>query len=321
MKGIIVGIDSFNNQRNFRMVGFTFDNGKWDFNRQVVAEEQLVALITSGRLQVNNAVVEKGKIKGSTGSLDRFNSAKGRPVVILSILMANGETVVGYKIADYDGNVKNIKATDMLMMCKIETDRGNVPIQNGMFVPDIGKNGAIRCYPNGDYTKEIVQINKPATAVKANPVTKNKVTGATGNPVMNDFTPEQIQQIMMAKNSGVNYKLLRNEKFTPEQMKVLRETMEDGLNAKLFADPAFSADAMRMYRADMRYKVNIRYYLNPAYSVEQLSELSIGYLGGVDISQYSDPKLTPEEMAERRVRLESKIWKGHAVKEDKSWKN
>ena len=42
---------------------------------------------------------------------------------------------------------------------------------------------------------------------------------------------------------------------------------------------------------------------------------------GLDVSSYADPKLSAEEMAERRMRLESGIWKTHKVEEDASWRD
>ena len=319
MQGLIIGTDGEGKLKQFRMLVFTHQGNEWKFTKQVANEKQLTEAISTNRVQVLNAKVEKGAIKGKTGDLSRFEGKVNKPLVIISELVAEGQDVIGYKISNHEGNVKNITTKELIGYCNRMTKNGGIPIQNGMYVPDKdGQKAHIRCYPNGDYIKETIERNK---SKNAQPATVNSTENAKSISKLEElFNKEQINELKVGKQAGVDIKIYGNNKLSAEQMKVIREGLQEGLNTKLFADPAYPVASMRMLRADLKYGVDVSYYLNPKYTPEQLSELSLGFISGVDVSKYADPKISAEEMTEIRMRLENNIWKEHSVAKDESWK-
>lgn len=319
MNGIIVGIDSANKSKVYRMVMFEKTNGNWQFGKQMVPEIQLVDLMAKKKVRCLNATVANNKIKGTTGDLARFDNKVNNPLVIISELVTSDGVGIGYKVVNNEGVVKNTPSKEVLAYCARTTANGGIPIQNGMYVAETGGQKAhIRCYPGGEYIKEVIERNKSKNA-KASVVDTTKNEKAL-TKIEELFNSKQVEQLKLGKQNGVNIKIYGNNKFSAEQMEVLRKTLEDGSKAELIADPEYSVSAMKILRADMKYGVDISYYANPGYSAEQLSELSSGYLDGVDISKYADVKINPVEMAEIRLRLVNNIFKELQVNKDDSWK-
>ena len=318
MNGLIVGVDKVNNGKAYRVVLFSYNNKQWEFQRQQLNTDSLKALIAGGKVRMLNVKLDGNKLKGLTGSLGRFENGINNPLVIVSELVADGRGVIGYKVANYDGTVKNVTVEDLIQHSMKTNQLGGIPIQNGQFVVETGGQRAhIRCYPGGDYIKEVIERKK---SVNAKPATLDTDKNTKSLSKLEElFTPEQINELKIGKQKGVNIKVYGNNKLSAEQMRVVREGLQDGLDAKIYADPEYSVDAMRLLRADMKYGVDVSYYLNPKYSAEQLSELAEGFITGVDVSIYADPKNTPDEMAEIRMRLENNIWREHTVSADKSW--
>lgn len=322
MVGVLVGIDKLNNQSLYRVILYRHKEltNEWQFKKEIFSEENLYRAMTNG-LMLRNATVRDGKVIARTGSFDRFGSGNGfKPYIIISVIIGNDITV-GYKIADYDFNVKNIKLEQMLDFCYLAYKRDLIPLQNAMYVNDVGKAGIIRCYPDGEFVKETISIKKKAD--KSVEKVDDKIRGKPEKSSINTssidaslFTELQLRELAQAMTDiGDKCKILYDPKLSPEKMKLLREAMKSGLSVNGLVDPRIDIATLRMYLADLSYGVDISKYLDYRYSIEQINELSIGYLDGLDISQYSDYKLTAEEMAERRIRLESKIWMAHEVKD------
>ena len=110
--GTVVGIDIKNNEKVYRVLVSMYEpkeNGQidWKFNGTMMTENQVIKSLSMGKAWYN-IKLENGKIKGSSGSLDRFNDVQHRPYVILSKIVSSNGDLLGYKIANYDCGVKNI---------------------------------------------------------------------------------------------------------------------------------------------------------------------------------------------------------------------
>ncbi|MEM4385784.1 MAG: hypothetical protein QXD03_04480 [Candidatus Anstonellales archaeon] len=321
MRGIIVGIDKNGSKDFYRVI--IFEQGKgindWKFIKQMISGEDLVRHITGGKLTLMNGTVEGGKVVGNTGGFSRFNNGVNRPLVVISEILVEGTNEVkGYKVASYDGVVKNIMLKDLIAYCRDIVSKGGVPLQNAQYVSATeGQRDFIRSYPGAEFIKEYIPLRKNPHAEAA---IDKKVDNKSNTTNLEDiFTPEQLEQLKLGKKNGVDIKVYANPKFTPEQMKFIRECLEEGINAKLFADPAYSIEVMMFLRGELKYGYDIRPYLNPKYTLEQLMEISIGIIAGVDISKFADPKLTPKEMFEIRIKLEKEMWKEHPVDTHDNW--
>ena len=319
MKSIIAGIDMSDDDPLYRVVLFNHEGQDWKFTWQILNKQELMHFLSNNAIECLNAEVVNGKIRGKTGDLNRFINPVNRPLVILSEISANGEDTLGYKIINYEGNVKNVIIKELLAYCARSTRLGGIPIQNAQYVPATNDQKAhIRNYPGNSFIKEII-VRKRSQQAQPAQVAKSENKKALSK-LEELFTPEQINELKLGKQNGVDIRIYGNNKLSADQMNAIRNGLQEGLNAGLYADPRYSVESMRYLRADLRYGIDISYFMNPKYSLEQLSELDSGFLSGVDISKYADPSNTPEQMAEIRMRLEHNIWKEHTTNDEESWK-
>ena len=294
------------------LLGYTLKEGKIKTIVAKRTEEDAVRWVIENNVEVINGLptVRNGKpeMKRLSGDLKRFDQGDFKPLVVLSELVTSDGRVVGYRTANNIGEVYSIKLIDMIRFCKGAVRAGRIPLQNGMFIDfNDQKREHIKGYPECPFEKEVLRVRK-----KVQPeIEKVKAVATKKTPferLSEVFTAEQLEQLKLGKEHGVNIKVYGHPAFSAIQMRVLRETLEAGLNAKLFAHPDFSVNHMKTFKADLKYGEDIRPYLNPKLSPGQISEIQAGIASGVDISTYADPDIPDTEMAEIRLRLEKNIW-------------
>lgn len=321
--GAVVGIDKVNNNTVYRVliisaVSKAKNQYDWKFECKMMNEQQVLATITSGAKWLN-IKVESGKIKGSTGALQRFEDKEHKPYVIISQIVSDDNKLLGYKVANYDGNVKNVAIKEMIAYGNRISKAGKVPVQNAIFVPqESDKKAHYKAYPNTKFIVEVINTNKNKYTEKRRVNTSESEKNLSKLDEI--YTKEQIIQLKTGKKNGVDIRIFANPALSAKQMEVLRGALEQGLNVRPIAFPDFSVDAMKYYILDIKNGLDIRQYINPKYNVGQLSELSLASELGLDLNKMANPKLSAEEMAEIRERLENKIWRDELVKKDGSWK-
>ncbi len=305
--------------RVFRLIAAAKNNKRvYEYRRLQRTEQELIADISDSKYQLINGAISNGKIKGATGSLDRFNNGVNKPLVILLEIVDHRSETLGYSVADCNGNVVTISLRDILKHCREIHGKGGIPVQNGMYVPSAeGQREFIRSYPNGVYKKEF-RARKTSKFSKVAKVDKVKADRDVSK-LEEIFTKEQIAELMLGKQNGIDIRLIGNKDLSPQQMRIIRQCEEKGLPGRLFADPAYSIELMEFYQVELLNGANIRAILNPRYTVAQAMEISVAYEQGLDTSEMDDPDLSHEEMAERRVRLANGMWKQHTVNTDESW--
>lgn len=340
MVGLIVGIEKANAQMPenvYRVLFFRCSNNpydrQWQFTKHRLTEKQLADMIKSKTARILNATVVKDRIKGTTGSLTRFGP---NTLVVISQIVLEGHGVIGYKVVDFNGNIKNVKLKDLLAYCNEVVKKGGIPLQNAVYVPATeNTRDHIRSFENGDFIVELIKMRK--VNVPNVGKVEEKAAGKEGEVkeagkkedglnrkdkvkmLEEMYTKEQLKELQLGKEHGVNIKVYSNPRFTPEQMRILREALEEGLPAKIIANPDYDSLAMRYLRADMRNGIDVRNYASPVFDAYQLHQLSLGYTAGVDITKYANPALSAMEMADIREHLESGIWKEFEVTADGSW--
>lgn len=290
---------------------------KWNFTAKKLTSEQIVSSAGKG-LQWLNIKVVNNVVKGSTGDLSRFNNGKNRPYVIISKVESMSGKLLGYKVADYNGNVQNISLKDMVNFGKKATACGGIPVQNAKFM---ATDGYYCAYPGASFIEEVhVTNNKPQDAANR----KIDITANTkaANKMADTFTKEQIKQLKLGKEAGVHYKIYANPDLSAKQMEMLRKALENGAGPmiKMIAFPEYDEKVMGRYAADIVMKRDIRPYLNPRYSVDQVNCLSTAYLLGIDIGNLTDPNLTPEQMEIEKGKLLNQLWGFEKVNRHESWK-
>lgn len=305
MTGIVVGIDESQAGKNYRIVLYNRSGDNCQYQTQMLNEAQLIQGLSRGQIVLDNVEFANGKIKGKTGELSRFKAKGFHPIVILTEIVAEDNTI-GYRVASYDGKVKAVRLKDILAYCE-RVNANGAPIQNAMYVPEHGSNKAhIRAYPYQQIYKEVIQRNKSAIAQPAKVDTKTNKSKISKLEEL--FNPEQIKQLRYGKSHGVDIKIYGDPKLSAKQMEQIRIALEKGVNARLFADPAYKVDSMKALRIQMQYGVDISYFMNPEFNAEQIFELGSAYLSGVDVAQLADPKMSAKDMSKKRIYLESKLW-------------
>lgn len=317
--GTVVGIDKQGNDNTYRVIiangsSKAKDQYTWKFDCVMWNEQQVKASLAKGNKWLN-IKLEDGKIKGSTGALNRFET---KPFVILTQLSSQDGKLLGYKVANYDGGVKNITIKEMLAFGNRMTKQNRVPVQNAIFVKAEGdKKEHFKSYPNAPFLNEVLITNKNKySEVKKSPVRENQKTLKRLDEI---YTKPQLIQLKLGKEHGVDIRVFANPALSAEKMKILREGLEQKINVRPIAFNEYTEKAMLFYIDCLEEGLNIRNFLNPKYTLCQLCELSLAEEMGLDISKMSNPKLSASEMAEIRERLENNIWKDELVKKDGSW--
>jgi len=301
--------------RLFRLVAANRkQGGEYEFKRAQKTEKDLMADLSIGKYKIINADLDGDKIKGTAGDFSRFDNGVNKPLVILTEIVDHRGNTRGYRVSNFKGEVASMALKDVLNYCLKVHEKGGIPIQNGIYVPANGSQKAfIRSYPNAPFKKDIM-ARKNSQNVRPAKIDKVE-TEKNVNKLEELFNKEQIKELKLAKEHGVDVRIIGNNKLSAEQMRVIRECEEQGLPGRWFADPAYSLDTMLFLQVELMNGAEIRHLLNPKYSVGQMLELSVAYEQGLDTSEMDDPNLTVEEMAERRIRLASGLWRSHEVKE------
>lgn len=298
-----------------RMLGEVNDRGKKQYMRCQSKESDVVAKVKQGKYNLVNAVVVNNKLKGNTGTLERFNS-EPKPFVIVSQLVDDLDNVLGYKLADSQGRLSKKPLEHVMRLCHEKDVAGGIPLQNAQYVAKTkDKKGYIKAFPGGAFEKEVIRRTKNKFAQKA-----NKVQNSNKN-LEDIFTKDQLAELRQGQAEGMNIRRIANPKLSAKQMKLLRAIDKEGFNSQLLADPEYSIQSLAFYWSEIKDGMDIRNYMNPKYTPTQLVELSIGWSNGLDISKYADPKISPSEMQEVRLRLSNDMWKEITVIKDDSWKN
>lgn len=325
--GFIVGIDKMPTQnskvtvtRYRAIIACITEKGPkqydWKFELKAFDDESLKETFRHGAIWMN-IKMENGKICGKSGDLSRFTESTNKPYTILCQI-SDGERIIGYKVANYDGKVLNIDIKELLAYAKRITTVGGIPIQNAIFVPqEADKRAHIKSYPNCPFLEEIMirSKNNHTEVTRVNTANNKKSL----NRLDELFTPEQIAELREGKQNGVDIKIYANPALSAEQMRALRKGLQNKVNVRPLANPAFRPEVMRYYISDLRNGQQITKYLNPAYTVDQVAEVSLAYELGLDLAKMSDPSLSSTEMAEIRSRLMRNTWREYDTVQHKSW--
>lgn len=329
IKAVVVGIDKMGQEDVYRLLVCNYaanpsssvESYSWNFKCVMTNAEDLVKYIRKyGNDFILNIGFENNKITGKSAALTRFNSNKNHhPFLIISQIQNKANNnIIGYKIATYDGKVKNISLKEMIAYGNRATKQGLIPVQNAIFVPqENDKKAHFKSYPNMQFIVETYDSGK-------NKYTDNRRVQTKSNEkalvkASEIFTKEQMYQLGLGKKNGVDIRIYANPKLSAEQMEVLREGLQDKVNVKPFAFPEYTRDCMLSYICDLKNGLDIKKYLSPKYCLGQLFQLSLANEQGLNISKISNPSLTAEEMTEIRERLEANIWRDELVTKDGSW--
>ncbi len=98
-----------------------------------VSLSNIINVLSSGKAEVGNLTIHKGDLKGVGGSLDRYGIVGISQSCTILEQYKNGETVIGYKVADANGVIKKLDVEKALGVAEI------LGIANGKVVERDGK--------------------------------------------------------------------------------------------------------------------------------------------------------------------------------------
>lgn len=320
--GIVVGIDSDGYTKSYRVLIATIEQKAekqydWKFECRLINEADMIKALSPKTFGWLNVELLNGKVHGSSGDLKRFESTDVHPYVIISQLINSDNKIIGYKIANYDGGVKNIRAKELISFGLRCSKQGRIPVQNAIFTAgdQNGKAAHYKSYTHNPFFEELIITNKNNhTENRKVNVVKNE---KTLNKLDEIYTKEQINQLRLGKQNGVQIRIYANPALSARQMYELRIGLQHHVNVRPFAFPEYDADCMKFYVLQLITKCDIKNYLNPKYTPAQLLELSIAEEEGLDLSKMSDPSLSVRQMSERRIRMEQGVFREEDV--DGKW--
>lgn len=306
---------------SYKLVAVNKKDGKVDYAVKIMEEKAVIKALNERKYTLINAKVENGKLKGTTGSLSRFDTTPKPFVIITEMVNVVGDTqtVIGYRVSDSKGVVAAISKNKLIEMCK----KGRA-LQNAIFVSDSEDRAAhIRAFEEGQFIREVVVLPKSKKSEYSAPsnedyeekdrVAKEEMEKAPKkeNPLA-QFTPEQRAVLQEAHNDGLEIKYLWNTKYSVEQMKALVRVMRDGNNPSRFATPEYSARQMAWLGLGLKMKADITNELNPKYNEAQLNMIRTGTLRGVDTSKYANPSISATNMEKMLVQLSDSLLENFA---------
>lgn len=318
---LMIGYRGEEGKRDFRLLECRVqksDNGccEWKFKGIPVTEQKLKEGLSRGQ-KVYNLAIEGGKVVGKAGALSRYDSTKQQFIIVAQIENIDGKTV-GYKIADINGNVKNVPLKRIIGVAESAERKGGIAFPNAIFVPETSDRAAhLKSFPDREFYKEVLIQNKNKHTVVKD--INEKENEKKLSKLSDIYTKEQIEQLRLGKEAGVPIKVYGNPELSAEQMKILRMALEDRLDIRAIAFPEYKTNIMRVYVEELRVGNNIKAYLNPKYNEAQIAQLSLGYESGVDLSKMANPSLGADSMAEIRLRLERGIWKDEFLTPEGIW--
>lgn len=282
---------------------------------RVLTEERLVAQLQEGVFFQNVAL--KGNEVVGYGALSRF---KSNPLVILTRMVDKSDNTIGYRVADSAGIIRCLRLKNIIAYCEQCANVKGVdkkPFQNAVYQREAeGKDGCIKCYPDHPFPVESVQITN-RFAVKTNPtVVKSKHLDLSNlaDKQKSLFTPEQLKEIELGVQNGVNVSTYAIPEYHHTKMAVIREELQHGLDVSPVTDnfeyvSKCSVESLMFVLAVLSENIDVSQLLNPQYTVPQLGELHLGLISYLDINEFADPKLSAYQMSKKRIELEGNYWK------------
>lgn len=331
VNAVVVGIDINGKDKLYRVVICEYkDTAKgpgyyaWNYKCEMLNSDKVKKAIGKyGKdFFLNLGLDAKGEINGRKASLDRFNQNLDKnhhPLVIIAQCQTEDGKTLGYSVATYDGRVKTVSLKEMIAYGVRCNKNGVIPVQNAIFVAneDADKVAHFKSYPEMNFITALYESGKNKY------VEKNKVNVKSNEKSLSRmdeiFTKEQIEQLRLGKEHGVDYRIYGNPNLTANQMKVLRDGLEMGVNVRPFAHPDYKPMCMMYYIDCLDNHIDIKPFLSPKYNPQQLFQLALACELGVNIEKVCNPKLKANEMAEIIERLQANIWKDQLVKKDGSW--
>ncbi len=295
----------------------------WKFADIVLSKNQVINSLRCSGAMWKNAELHNNDIKIIGSDMSQYNKDEVN-LIIISQLENEAGNIVGYKVVSRAGNIVNLKKDKLIEMCDNRTislkrkiaDNDNKYeginiIQNAIFVSkyinDKIDKSYIKSYPNAGFVVEKFKQKKrkPVENKVQNICEKSKES----KNVVDIYNKKQIEQLELGRKNNVDITVYSNPKLEWQKMQIIRETLEGGHDARIIANPELSRATMMFYSMEIGLGHDVSLYMDTDYTIAQLAEISIAYEEGLDISELCNPKLSVREMADKRILMETQMFR------------
>ena len=121
---------------------------------------------------------------------------------------------------------------------------------------------------------------------------------------MKSFDREQLRQIRIGREKGVDVSVYARPEFDWMQMGEIRKGLEKGMDVSAYARPELSAEQMFIVRQGMAAGLDPSVYAKPEFNAEQMRQICRGLQVGLDVSIYARPEFSWSQMSQIRKGLE-----------------
>lgn len=250
----------------------------------------ILSVINYGLTPINFSIARNRKLVMDCGDFARFS--KNGSAVILAELKTKGGKILGYRLLSCAKNVvTNLRLADILQREAAYGENEHF-LQNGII-----RNKTVNCFPRKPFKTIIINESKMAKK----PVDAHKVEPVKKESHKVEFSPEQLKELRMCENNGINPRFIKNSKLSPSQMRVLWVSKSKGAYSESFANPKLSTDAMKFYADrifDKKSAEDCKELLaHPELSIEELSELYACVCEGIPYEKYIGKSATDIRVA------------------------
>lgn len=110
------------------------------------------------------------------------------------------------------------------------------------------------------------------------------------------FNTEQLIQIKMGLEDGLNVSYYINSELSSNQMRIIREGLYKGLDVSKYADSKYNYEQMFQIYRGLEDDINVNYYANPEFSSLQMDLIRYSIYDDLDVSKFADPKYNYKQM-------------------------
>lgn len=110
------------------------------------------------------------------------------------------------------------------------------------------------------------------------------------------FNTEQLIQIKMGLEDGLNVSYYINPELSSNQMRIIREGLYKGLDVSKYADSKYNYEQMFQIYRGLEDDINVNYYANPEFSSLQMDLIRYSIYDDLDVSKFADPKYNYKQM-------------------------
>lgn len=122
--------------------------------------------------------------------------------------------------------------------------------------------------------------------VKSN-VDKAKIERAMTQYVRQDFTMDQLEEIKLGLQSGIEVEAYAKKDYLAIQMRQIRFGLEQGLDAGIYAKPEFDWFQMEEIRDGLERGIDVSVYAKTKYSYEVMRELKKALIDDINLEKFA----------------------------------